>query len=846
MDDDEPIYRRYFSYINDKLMYPIKIPYYRHPLINEINDFLPEPLLMDRRYHISPPGETTQYRVEENYLDYDIVEKNDRMISKEAQLLAYKKVIEICYKSTSGEILFFANGKKEILEAVEYLNKNMPDGNIALPFFSELNETYKSIITKIDIKISQIKNKRENIHNEWNETYIEDLSVPSGVYKRAVIIATNVAEASITIPRLAYVIDNGFAKVNVFKPEINTTVLEVQPISEASRLQRKGRVGRIGDGTVYYMYKRDARKFIKPKYKITQEDVALAMLGLLCEKKLSDVLIDDFENNNLILSKTFNPNVGNIKDETSGLTDIYKENYLINYDNKILEKYKDTNMENSMFVFNSGQIIQNILDNFGQFYLIHPFENSIKRNVLNKIIKYDKFNTNIIPQYAYKFILFLLFNKNLLADYNGNVLYQYVTDINNENRNFLKTELAKYVQEVSSTFKTNINDSITLISASCMNCLTEVYDINMFINIMGSMKNLTNSDWNIFKQTWYDPKIKSDLIFIYNLINSIKSTFGYLNAFNINSQSIQLKLNQISKNILDNFIKLKEKYNEPPEFFDAILWNKLSTLKNNGKLLSDYKSIILNDTKIIEFINEDIKQNEEKIINWSKNNLLNDKLIISFIKQYAESRLTIFTDENIKIFNWTTNLRSNFYKNLSEHSLNEKIIRSFVYGQPLQYTYSINNNSKFLTLQNFNHFIVKFAEPRFYKKNELINETMTKLSNEFTFYLKFEQVENPNSKLNYDDVEYLNVFILSQIDITYLLPAIPLIINPILIPDKILVSGILDNIEYLTYSKSNIINPMKNDIINKWNNSIIIWDSDQTPILRDFYRKIYKFITSKI
>ena len=71
-----------------------------------------------------------------------------------------------------------------------------------------MNQTYKEIITKINSKIYNIKNRRENIHLEWNETYVEDLSVPAGLYKRSVIIATNVAEASVTIPGLAFVIDN--------------------------------------------------------------------------------------------------------------------------------------------------------------------------------------------------------------------------------------------------------------------------------------------------------------------------------------------------------------------------------------------------------------------------------------------------------------------------------------------------------------------------------------------------------------------------------------------------------------------------------------------------------------
>lgn len=205
------------------------------------------------------------------------------------------KIIEICNKSINGEILFFANGKGEILQAVKYLNSILPVGNIALPYFAEMNETYKNIISKINIKISTIRNKRDKIHEEWGVNFIEDLSVPLGVYKRSIIIATNVAEASVTIPNLVYVIDNGYAKVNTFKPELSISKLGVEKISESSRIQRRGRVGRIGDGTVYYMYRKDSRKYIKPKYKITQDDMNLTFLKLLGTKEYKNISINNIK-----------------------------------------------------------------------------------------------------------------------------------------------------------------------------------------------------------------------------------------------------------------------------------------------------------------------------------------------------------------------------------------------------------------------------------------------------------------------------------------------------------------------------------------------------------------------
>ena len=877
MDDDEPIYRRYFKSINDNLMFPIKTHFSIHPIIPKVSYFLPNPIFMDRRYHISPPGETTQYRVEEIYLDAEphvIGKSDDRTISDEAQKMGYKRIEEICMKTTSGEILFFANGKREILDAVKYLNQVLPPGNIALPFFSELNETYKGIISKISTKIDQIKNKRENIHEEWGENYIEDPTVPQGLYKRSIIIATNVAEASITIPRLAYVVDNGYAKVNRFKPNISTTVLEVQKISEASRLQRKGRVGRVGDGTVYYMYKINARKFVRPKYKITQEDIAISMLGLLADKTINDINIYDQINvSKLLISFQINPNFLKLSDYNldnsfyvvkSGLLDIYKENYKVKYpsnaytyhnylNNTVLTLDSTTNLsinspnlniEPSMFVFESGQLIDSVLDKKGLFYLIHPFENNMKRNIMNTIIRYNDRKTNIIPESEYTFIISTLFNSNLLIDTNGKLLYAYLTDINSTDRNWVKSELAVQVEKVASKLQSDIPNSITFIAGSAMGCLREVIEVIIFLQTIGySLKSLANKDtnWLIFKQTWFDSSIKSDLIFVYQLVQKIKSKFSDLMVFNINKKSIQYTLNIHSHNLLTQFKKLKQNHSEPPKDFDGILWNKLSTLKNNGTLTTEYKKVILSDKSTIDLINSDIEKNREKITSWCIKNLLNENLIISFIIKYGEYQLNQFNIENIEIFEWSSKLTSNFCKQLTDYTLEEKIIRSFVYGKPMQFTYSKNNNGIYGTIMNFNYPSVKFAEPKFSGPSE----TLTLLSNEFTHYLVYKEEENPmTEKQSPDYINTLNVSILSQISSEWLIPAIPLLINPILSQDIKKVTDYDNTNSYISYSNSWILQRFKKDIINNWNSNILIWDSEQTPLLRQFYKSIYKYISS--
>ena len=117
-----------------------------------------------------------------------------------------------------------------------------------------MSSKYRDIVEKVSSKVSKIRNKRENVYLEWGEKYVDAKNVPEGTYKRAVIVATNVAEASITIDGLKYVVDTGYAKVLTYNRVLDIGELNIEKISEASRIQRKGRVGRVASGDVYYMY----------------------------------------------------------------------------------------------------------------------------------------------------------------------------------------------------------------------------------------------------------------------------------------------------------------------------------------------------------------------------------------------------------------------------------------------------------------------------------------------------------------------------------------------------------------------------------------------------------------
>ncbi|KAI7991103.1 putative pre-mRNA-splicing factor ATP-dependent RNA helicase DEAH5 [Camellia lanceoleosa] len=83
---------------------------------------------------------------------------------------------------------------------------------------------------------------------------------PAPPGKRKVVVATNIAEASLTIDGIYYVIDPGFTKQNVYNPKQGLDSLIITPISQASAKQRAGRAGRTGPGKCYRLYTENDRR----------------------------------------------------------------------------------------------------------------------------------------------------------------------------------------------------------------------------------------------------------------------------------------------------------------------------------------------------------------------------------------------------------------------------------------------------------------------------------------------------------------------------------------------------------------------------------------------------------
>jgi hypothetical protein len=859
MDDDEPIYRRYYKDINDNLAFPIKHSFI-HPILK--TDFFINTTFLDRRYHISPPGQTTQYVINETYLDSNIT-KSLKIQAQEAQANAIKTVLKICSTTTDGNILVFGTGEADIYDTIEKLNIQLSSDIIALPYLSNMNDDYKNIIAKIDKRISNIRNKKSNIHLEWRDKYIEDTTVPYDLYKRAIIIATNVAEASITIPKLRYLVDNGFAKVNKYNKKVFASILDIEEISESSRLQRKGRVGRIDNGDVYYMYPKTSREFIKPKYQITQDSIAMKIIELSSSKTINDIELlkkkSDYDNSlgliNKLIAYKIEPNILLFYDKNtlsilydkntsilkntfsfkSGLFEIYLHNYINCIDINNIKNYSlKTTKKNVLFCNYDGQLMSNLFDNTGEFYLIHPFELNINRNVLNKIISYktDKINiTNTIPKYEYTYILKYLIYNNLLIDSDSSKLFVFETDINNNLNYYMKTELSDKLLELSADVSKNlmlmdgrdiINQySLSLISSVAMGCYNQVVEIILLTSELNmKLSNIYSGiyyNWDKFKEKnryMLKNSIDSDLIFLHKIIELIKEKFKDIIYYDKSIKNYEF--NYLYKTFL--------KHNEPVEQYSSYIWNKLTLLKNNGTIVDGFDDIYdkIDEINLINILENNLKKYESQINSFCSLYELNSNIITKFIRKLA---IFNWNDKLIKndVLKWANKLSNIYNRLLTTNTLEEKIVRSFLYGTPYNYTfYSDHIKYKGINCNLANEILLPIN-----------NKSIVTMTNNLTLFSFLLNNAREGNKSEESDIQYINPFLLSSIDVRWLIPVNPFYFNSNF---KHSVYNVGNN--ELIYLSSSDITLLDNTISNNYDINNNIWNNQYTPILQYYYQRV--------
>ncbi|MDC8783713.1 ATP-dependent RNA helicase HrpA [Roseateles koreensis] len=170
--------------------------------------------------------------------------------------------VDELWREGGGDVLVFLPGEREIREAAEALRKHHPPGVEVLPLFARLSQQEQDKVFE-----------------------------PHG--QRRIVLATNVAETSLTVPGIRYVIDPGTARVKRYSYRNKVEQLQIEAVSQSSANQRAGRCGRVANGICIRLY--DEKDFLaRPRF--TDPEILRSSLAgvILRMKSLGLGQVDEF------------------------------------------------------------------------------------------------------------------------------------------------------------------------------------------------------------------------------------------------------------------------------------------------------------------------------------------------------------------------------------------------------------------------------------------------------------------------------------------------------------------------------------------------------------------------
>ena len=196
------------------------------------------------------------YPVEVRYRAVELDEDDETAVDEQAAILA---AVDELWREQAGDILVFLSGEREIRETAESLRKHHPQGCEVLPLYSRLSQEEQQRVFK-----------------------------PAG--RRRIVLATNVAETSLTVPGIRAVIDTGVARISRYSHRSRLQRLPIEKISQASANQRSGRCGRVAPGIAIRLYSEEdflARAaFTEPEIQRTNLAAVILQMHAL---KLGDI-----------------------------------------------------------------------------------------------------------------------------------------------------------------------------------------------------------------------------------------------------------------------------------------------------------------------------------------------------------------------------------------------------------------------------------------------------------------------------------------------------------------------------------------------------------------------------
>jgi ATP-dependent helicase HrpA len=175
---------------------------------------------------------------------------------------AIADAVDELWRDGAGDVLVFLPGEREIRDAAEVLRKHHPPGVEILPLFARLSQAE------------------------------QDRVFETGAAPR-IVLATNVAETSLTVPGIRYVIDSGLARVKRYSYRNKVEQLQIEPVSQAACNQRAGRCGRVANGICIRLF--DEKDFTgRPRF--TDPEILRSSLAgvILRMKSLHLGAVEDF------------------------------------------------------------------------------------------------------------------------------------------------------------------------------------------------------------------------------------------------------------------------------------------------------------------------------------------------------------------------------------------------------------------------------------------------------------------------------------------------------------------------------------------------------------------------
>lgn len=172
-----------------------------------------------------------------------------------------------------------------VMELLRHIVNKMEDGAVLVfvPGWKEISDLNKLLLE--DSRINSRDLRIVPLHSLMPTVNQRDIfeRPPAGI--RKIVIATNIAETSITIDDIVYVIDCGFVKVKDFNPEKGLQTLESFPVSRANAQQRKGRAGRVQAGHCFHLFTSlqyaEMKEYIAPEILRTRLEELCLMIKIL-------------------------------------------------------------------------------------------------------------------------------------------------------------------------------------------------------------------------------------------------------------------------------------------------------------------------------------------------------------------------------------------------------------------------------------------------------------------------------------------------------------------------------------------------------------------------------------